>query len=357
MATRFYFPADTAADVSPAFDSNWTTTASAVRRKLVATKGSSPIAIGSTISFGQTEFGLDRMYVSDPLGAQTLLGTAFASMQLMTREFASTDNVDYVVTTIHVVSNDGSTVKHTLLGFTGWGTFGNEFINNATCRNNSAISGAWDFGTNGSAGAGNDYTIDDGDRLVLEIGYALSTSSGTTPQAAAKYGENATDLPVNDTQTTDGAGWLEISQTLTFSGTVHAGAADMSATVTMAANGIRQANGAADMNVVVTGSANGTRQANGASAMNAVVTVSADGTRQANGAVAMNIALTVAATGRIPPPPMVMIRAYAKASSQPVASVSGSGQPTGLSVAQSLQVANTKGSEQPSGVVRAASGN
>lgn len=219
MATRFYFTASTAADVSPTYGSagGFTLTGSEVRRKMVATKGSSAIAVGSTISFGQADYGLDRQYVSEPLAAQTILGTATASMQLMVREFSTANNVDYVVIALYVVSNDGSTVKETLLNFAGYGTVGTEFINNATCRNCTVITGAtWDFGTNGSAGGGNDYNIEDGDRLVLEIGYGLSTSLGTTPQAAAKWGENATDLPVDDTQTTDGAPWFEISQTLTF---------------------------------------------------------------------------------------------------------------------------------------------
>ncbi len=171
---------------------------------MVATKGSSSIAIGATVSFLQTDNALDRQYVSDPLAAQTILAATTFTAQLMVREFALSDNVDTGLMCVRLVSNDGSTVRATLWSMGGYGTVASEFINNATCRNFTFGNGTGDCGTYGDSGGGN-YTVTDGDRLVLEIGYNINASLGTTPQAAAKYGENATDLPANDTQTTDDA--------------------------------------------------------------------------------------------------------------------------------------------------------
>jgi hypothetical protein len=98
------------------------------------------------------------------------------------------------------MSEDGSTLRRSLMN----GAFGGsaEFINNATCRNKQIISAA-----NGAQTGATIVSVA-GDRLVVEIGYT-DFGGGSTPQGAAKWGENATDLPQNETQTTDGAGWLE----------------------------------------------------------------------------------------------------------------------------------------------------
>lgn len=300
FANRLYFPASEAADVSPAFDSGFTSTASAVRRKLAHVKGTSAIAVGSTISLPTaTDYGLDRQYVSSPLKAQTILGTTTLKMQLMVREFAASDDVDYVVTTVRVVSNDGSTVKAHLLNFAGYGTVGTEFINAASCRNSICIVGVWDISSNGSYGGG-DYTVDEGDRLVVDIGYGCSTGIGTTPQAAAKWGENASDLPEDDSQTTDGAGWIEFSQAIEFqsSGTTQTGAVAYTITVTETAAGNRGATGSVAYNVSLTETAAGNKSAAGAVAYNISLTEAASGGLLVGGAVGYNVSLTETAAGR-----------------------------------------------------------
>ena len=204
-ATRLYFPATTSAAVSPTYDSGWNYTTEAASYKLEDVKGSSAITIGTQIGPWTATAGqkaLDRQYVSDPLSAQTISGTV--KMQLMTREYAATDNVDGLWLVITVVSNDGSTVRGTLLSLGNYATTA-EFVNNATHRNKT--------GANGDTLT--DVTAQDGDRIVVGVGYSPSGST-TTPEASGKWGENATDLPENETQTTDGAGWIEFSATLTF---------------------------------------------------------------------------------------------------------------------------------------------
>lgn len=218
MATTLYFHATAAPPVSPTTDpdAGWTSTSLRVERALNDVKGSSAIAIGSTIdtAAGAGSSGLDRVYVSRRLnGAQTISGTA--AMQLMVREFATTDNVDRGLIKAYVVNEAATSITGTLLALGNYGPT-LEFINNATCRNKTFADG--DAITTVNA--------NDNDRVVLEIGYQNSTA-GTTPQAAAKWGENATDLPVNETQTTDGAGWFQFSATLIFKAEAAVGAFGM----------------------------------------------------------------------------------------------------------------------------------
>ena len=54
MVTRLSFPFATAADVSSGFDSAWTTSSQAVRRKWVITKGASALSGGVVIDIGTT---------------------------------------------------------------------------------------------------------------------------------------------------------------------------------------------------------------------------------------------------------------------------------------------------------------
>jgi hypothetical protein len=209
MPTRFYFPASTAADVSPVFTGPWDNTASAGRYKLAQTKGSSAITTGSTISAPSGgNGGLDRQYISDPMSAGITFtsGSTTVKGQLMTREYNNGDNLDRLIMLVKIVSQDGNTLRATVWNKNIYGT-AEEFINNATHRNNTIAN--LDVATAS-------YTTVQGDRLVIELGYQVSTS-GTSPEGSAKWGENATDLPENRTQTTDGAGWIEFSNTITFS--------------------------------------------------------------------------------------------------------------------------------------------
>lgn len=202
MPTRFYFPADTAADVSPAYDAGWNYAAEALRRALANVKGSSAITTGTQVGpWTSGNKALDRQYVSNKLAAQRISGTC--KMQLMVREYADTDNVAAIYLCVKVVSEDGSTVRGTLLSLNYYAGI-SEFINNATHRNKKGADGD----------AMSDVDALDGDRIVVEIGY--SDAAGAAPEASAKWGENASDLPEDEIQTTDGAGWIEFSGDLSF---------------------------------------------------------------------------------------------------------------------------------------------
>jgi hypothetical protein len=114
MASRFYFSGAQAADVSPAFNAGWNYTTEAVRRKLLQAKeAGEAIATGTLIgTWTANEVALDRQYISDPMAAQQLSGTV--KCQIQSREGQSTDNVKARFA-IYVCSEDGSTIKDTLL--------------------------------------------------------------------------------------------------------------------------------------------------------------------------------------------------------------------------------------------------
>lgn len=202
MARRFWFPATTAAAVSPAIDAGWQYTTEYVRRKLNKHFVSGTSAAGTAIGAWTSGYkAIDRQYVSDPLAAQTISGTVTAV--LMVREWATDDNVDSLVCCIKVVSNDGSTVLATLLALGTYHTPA-EFINSASCRNQLFLN----------AQAISSYDCAEGDRLVVELGYTNSVA-GTTPTASARY-NGTSDCAANSTGTTALAGWIEFSSTITF---------------------------------------------------------------------------------------------------------------------------------------------
>lgn len=207
-ATRLYFPASSASDVNPAFN-GWADSTQGVRRELANTKGSSAIAAGTTIDItedtGNRE--LDRQYVSNPMIAGVVFtsGSTTVASVVMMRELAGTDDVDKCILSLRVFSEDGNTLRATILTLGNYGPV-LEFVANASHRNKRCADGDTLTGS---------YTTVAGDRLVVEVGYAADGAE-TTPQASAKWGENATDCAENETNTTDCAGWIELSNTITF---------------------------------------------------------------------------------------------------------------------------------------------
>lgn len=214
MATRLYFPLDAAAQVTVTFSSGWTNTSSATRRKLAITKGTSAITFGPLETWTAGDLALDRQYISPPMDAGIVFTGATVKLQLMSRENALADNVTSQVR-LKIVNRAGNILQHALFSVSQQGP-ATEFTDAASGRNKAYIDGDTVAGT---------YTTVQGDRLVVEIGY--DDAAGTTPMAQSKWGENATDLPENETQTTDGAGWVEFSNTIVFEETTKTTTADV----------------------------------------------------------------------------------------------------------------------------------
>jgi hypothetical protein len=207
-ATRLYFPATTAAGVSPAADSGWEDATEIERRELAHVKNSSSITIGQVVDIivDSGDQDLDRQYVSNPMNAGIVFTTAVTTVRLvvMTREYAATDDVTMCIIGIRV-ANEAGTPQATLLATANYGPVA-EFVNNVTHRNKQCADGDTVTST---------YTTAAGDRLVVEISYQTD-GADTSPQASAKWGENATDCAENESNTANCAGWIEFSNTITF---------------------------------------------------------------------------------------------------------------------------------------------
>lgn len=186
----------------------WRNSGQASNRLLSPIKTKDAITTGTTVTGNGAAFTavLDRQYVTPGLLGQQLISGRISG-QLMVREYATTDNMDRVILCGKVVSNDGRTIRGSILQSGNYGPT-LEFISNVTHRNKTIASGQNLTPITGQ----------DGDRIVFEIGYSNSTA-GTTPDGSAKWGGNAPLLPVNETQTTDGAGWIAITSNLRFRST------------------------------------------------------------------------------------------------------------------------------------------
>jgi hypothetical protein len=205
VATRFYFPSTTAADVTPATNGLWTYANQVLNRKLVETTASNTAETsGSTIGgFVAGETVLDRRYVSNPLAAQTIFGTA--KMQMRARMFNGGSNVLSRIEA-YVVSNDGATVRGTLFPLANYA--GAAYINSVAHRNRPFLDGD-------SAAT---VVAEAGDRLVLCVGHGTTTAT-VNSFAQAIYGDPTanTDLPEDSTTAVAGfRPWFELSATLTF---------------------------------------------------------------------------------------------------------------------------------------------
>lgn len=206
--TRVYLPSTGAAAVSPSFSAGWEDTGGADRIALATASGGattqSTKTVTDTINTIDTD-SLVRQYVSPPLnGAQTISGTVKG--QAKASESSNAQNARAQVT-IYVVSNDGATVKGTLLNFDA-SALSSEFSTSAINRKFplAAISPA----------ALSSVSALDCDRIVIEYG-ARNHSTGTGVTISMVFGDDsASDLAENETASGVFDPWLEFSGSITF---------------------------------------------------------------------------------------------------------------------------------------------
>lgn len=198
MPTKFYFQGRTVgANIFPSFQTGWSAgTGQGTRWGMYPEKGWSPMVDSDLIAFSVSTAGsraLDRQYISPPLRGQQVI-SGQCSGRLMVQEGAANDNVDQIIVCLRLVNRSGTFYRATGLNI---GHYGNTVEFNNAFRNKNFASGT----------SLTTITGQDGDRIVLEIGYA-SSAGGTTCQAQARWGDTSPDLPINETQTTDGASWF-----------------------------------------------------------------------------------------------------------------------------------------------------
>jgi hypothetical protein len=208
VATRFYLPSTGAAPVNPAFNTSWDESASADRLKCVVTKINSAMADKTVAKGTGATRALVRQYVSDPIAAQTIHGTATSSIKGQVRclESAANDNLDLVPCCIRIVSNDGSTYRspdHLALGDYASAL---EFATSLT--NRKIADGDPSSAVNASQG----------DRLVIEIG-EKNSATGSSVSGSFNFGDNSgTDLPEDTTTTAANNPWIELQNDIAFVG-------------------------------------------------------------------------------------------------------------------------------------------
>jgi hypothetical protein len=286
-ATRFYFPADTAAQVAPVANGAWGYTSEAVNRYLAMTpKTNTALADGTSIgpwTAGQT--ALDRRYVSDPLAAGTLSGTI--ACVLMAREFATQDNTTSRFE-VYVVHEDGQTVRGTSLAIGQYGP-ATELLNSAI-RNKRFADGD----TIGSV------SMSEGDRIVVCIGY--TDASGSTPEGLAHYGDPTagTDLAENETNTTANPGWVEFSASLAKANTkTFTPTATSTSTATATATATTTSSSTTTATVTATETASATSTVTGTETSTATATATA--TASATGTESATDTATATATATATP--------------------------------------------------------
>lgn len=188
--------------------------------------------------------------VSDPLAAQTITGTVKGQFRCQ-ENFAGNIDAEPQLK-LYVVSNDGSSVRGVLLDFDGATTpDAHEY---ATALTNRSFP-------RGGVAAVSSVVCQAGDRIVSEVGSRKTAVASASRTATLDFGDaGASDLPEDESTTTQLNPWLEFSQTLVF----------QSAGVTIAASGIPsgEAWGLPKLNLRTLGQAIGSAAALGLAKLN-----------------------------------------------------------------------------------------
>jgi hypothetical protein len=200
MATKIYLPSSGSAPVSPAYDAAWHNTTFAARLPCYDSKQSTTMTtVADTVNIKTNEDHLYRQWISEPITAQTLLAQTL-KLQIRAAESNTAANL-FASISVRIVSNDGNTVRGTVLSLVRDDT---EFAATLTNRGYSATS------TQVIATAN--------DRIVIEIGQGGDPAGGGNHNnGTLRIGDTAaSDLPDNDTATDDYNPWVEFANTITF---------------------------------------------------------------------------------------------------------------------------------------------
>lgn len=145
---------------------------------------------------------LYRQYTSLALTAgQTITGGQALKAQYRCSQ-TSISNDMFVCMGIRVVASDGSTIQKVVLTVLGDSVeILTVLTNHVTTRNSAATN----------------YTTVAGDRLVIEVGLIGTPVAGGSHSSSIRFGDDAaSDLPEDNTTTTDLRPWVQLTDTLTF---------------------------------------------------------------------------------------------------------------------------------------------
>lgn len=197
---RFYFPSTGTPDVSPAYSSIWDNLNYAARRTLVGNKiNSDNSGIFMYAITSVHGWALARQYVSSSLAAQTVTaGTVKGQIR------CAESNWNYNGTlywNIRICDSSGNITQ--------------TVVSNSESNNEIAPESVWTNRKINNAGSNRTYsqfTVNAGDRLVIELGVHTIVDTTYLYQGGITVGDaSSTDLPEDETTTTAYNPWIEFS--------------------------------------------------------------------------------------------------------------------------------------------------
>jgi hypothetical protein len=204
--TRFYLPSSGDAPVSVTDDAKWDGLADGFDSyPTFIEKQSSAmttISLNGNSDTGDTDY-IYGQWVSEPIAAQTI---SAQTLELQIRGMEENARCNQVVSvSIRVVSGDGSTVRGTLAS----GRDATELYVSTTTLENRRYTVTT-----------NEVTANDGDRIVIEIGTGgnpATGAGGNSHDADLRIGDtSASDLPEDDSSTSDYCPWVEFPDGILF---------------------------------------------------------------------------------------------------------------------------------------------
>lgn len=218
MATRFYassidVPKYLGSAITPAFDTNWTSTNNMSRFSLaLAHTGSGLTTLQRSKSDStRRNLGLIQL-VSPPLVA----GIEITSTDTVRTIFQASENATTAdcssKMSIRVFNQDGTALRTTLLALDTSTTNIIEWSTTPSSKLFPRMNDADPLPTLA------DYTTQDGDRIVCELGFLTANTNFATSQGRITIGDptNATDYNFANNETGANTGWIEFSVDLSF---------------------------------------------------------------------------------------------------------------------------------------------
>lgn len=210
MATRFYLPSTGAAPISPDYSSGWEDTTQASRLKLVTTKISSAMTTATFLDSNATDRDcLVRQWVSAPLAAQTISAQTIELQMRCGQVSSAGGGNNFLTWLVKVVAPDGTTVRGYIVGSSG--NPRRDDTEMAFANPTPPLTNRRDTLTTTSV------AVTAGDYLVIEIGTGGDPGIGSDHDVWLRIGDaDASDLPEDDTDTTDKNPWVEFPNDITF---------------------------------------------------------------------------------------------------------------------------------------------
>lgn len=218
MATRFYassidVPKHAGSAITPAFDSNWSSTNNMTRYALSTAHSGSGLTTLQRSKSSSTRQNLGLIQLTTrPLTA----GQSITTADTVKAAFQAWENVTGADASgkmsVRVFSEDGTTVRTTLLALDTATTNLNEWGTSASSKLFPRMLDADPFKTL------TNYTTQDGDIIVVELGFLTANTNFTSSQGKITIGDpiGVSDFSYQNSQTGTYVGWIEFSMNLSF---------------------------------------------------------------------------------------------------------------------------------------------